>query len=195
MCIRDSGHTVGDTVITDIAGVLQSQFQETDVTARVGGDEFLALMRDVAPKEAEACAAALGREARKKLIGDDAIVEVTLSIGMAVYGEDGRDYETLFAMADRAMYATKREGKDHYSFAGKKQQEGVERERRRDRIEYAPESGQKVDKEFLNFAFSLLSVSYTHLTLPTNREGLISVVTDSLNKKTKLEQRKEGRDR
>ena len=59
------GHTVGDTVITDIAGVLQSQFQETDVTARVGGDEFLALMRDVAPKEAEACAAALGREARK----------------------------------------------------------------------------------------------------------------------------------
>ena len=117
------GHTVGDTVITDIAGVLQSQFQETDVTARVGGDEFLALMRDVAPKEAEACAAALGREARKKLIGDDAIVEVTLSIGMAVYGEDGRDYETLFAMADRAMYATKREGKDHYSFAGKKQQE------------------------------------------------------------------------
>ena len=66
-------------------------------------------------------------------------------------------YETLFAMADRAMYATKREGKDHYSFAGKKQQEGAERERRRDRIEYAPESGQKVDKEFLNFAFSLLA--------------------------------------
>ena len=73
--------------------MLQSQFQETDVTARVGGDEFLALMRDVAPKEAEACAAALGRAARKKLIGDDAIVEVPLRIGMAVYGEDGRDYE------------------------------------------------------------------------------------------------------
>ena len=170
------GHTVGDTVITDIAGVLQSQFQETDVTARVGGDEFLALMRDVAPKEAEACAAALGREARKKLIGDDAIVEVTLSIGMAVYGEDGRDYETLFAMADRAMYATKREGKDHYSFAGKKQQEGAERERRRDRIEYAPESGQKVDKEFLNFAFSLLSHA-------KDINGSLNVLIEQIGKK------------
>ena len=70
---------------------------------------------------------------QKKLIGDDSIVEVTLSIGMAVYGEDGRDYETLFAMADRAMYATKREGKDHYSFAGKKAARGAERERRRDK--------------------------------------------------------------
>lgn len=59
------GHTVGDTVITDIAGVMQSRFQETDVTARVGGDEFLALMRDATPEEAKARAAALGREARK----------------------------------------------------------------------------------------------------------------------------------
>ena len=170
------GHTVGDTVITDIAGVMQSRFQETDVTARVGGDEFLALMRDATPEEAKARAAALGREARKKLIGDDAIVEVTLSIGMAVYGEDGRDYETLFAMADRAMYATKREGKDHYSFAGKKQQEGAERERRRDRIEYAPESGQKVDKEFLNFAFSLLSHA-------KDINGSLNVLIEQIGKK------------
>ena len=170
------GHTVGDTVITDIAGVMQSQFQETDVTARVGGDEFLALMRDATPEEAKARAAALGREARKKLIGDDAIVEVTLSIGMAVYGEDGRDYETLFAMADRAMYATKREGKDHYSFAGKKQPEGAERERRRDRIEYAPEISQKVDKEFLNFAFSLLSHA-------KDINGSLNVLIEQIGKK------------
>lgn len=133
-------------------------------------------MRDATPEEAKARAAALGREARKKLIGDDAIVEVTLSIGMAVYGEDGRDYETLFAMADRAMYATKREGKDHYSFAGKKQQEGAERERRRDRIEYAPESGQKVDKEFLNFAFSLLSHA-------KDINGSLNVLIEQIGKK------------
>ena len=163
-------------MITDIAGVMQSRFQETDVTARVGGDEFLALMRDATPKEAKECAAALGREARKKLIGDDAIVEVTLSIGMAVYGEDGRDYETLFAMADRAMYATKREGKDHYSFAGKKQPEGEARERRRDRIEYAPEISQKVDKEFLNFAFSLLSHA-------KDINGSLNVLIEQIGKK------------
>lgn len=149
------GHTVGDTVISDVAQIIRGQFVDTDIVARVGGDEFLAFMKNTTIEDAKEQAKKLGKEAAKRLIGDDAIVNVTLSIGLAVYGVDGEDYESLFAMADRAMYRTKGNGKNHYSVACK--------DEKFDNIQYRKEREEKatrvqaVDKEFLNFAFSLLS--------------------------------------
>ena len=81
-------------------------------------------MRDVAPKEGKACAAALGREARKKLIGDDAIVEVTRSASAWQYTARMEEIMRLFPMADRAMYATKRKEKTTIVRGAKKRQEG-----------------------------------------------------------------------
>lgn len=149
------GHTVGDTVISDVTQIIRAQFADDDVVARVGGDEFLAFMKNTTLEQAEEQAKKLGREATKRLIGDDAIVNVTLSIGLALYGVDGEDYESLFAMADRAMYRTKGNGKNHYSVACR-DEDFDSRQRRREREE---ETGRNrmMDKEFLNFAFSLLA--------------------------------------
>lgn len=149
------GHTVGDTVISDIAQIIRGQFVDTDIVARVGGDEFLAFMKNTSIEQAKEQAKKLGKEAAKRLIGDDAIVNVTLSIGLAVYGIDGEDYESLFDMADRAMYRTKGNGKNHYSMASK-ERDFDSRQYRGEREEQAS-GGQMADKEFLNFAFSLLS--------------------------------------
>lgn len=150
------GHIVGDTVILDIAHIIKSRFSDMDIVARVGGDEFLAFMKNTTKEEAKACAAQLCKDAEKRLIGDDAIVNVTLSIGLAVYGEDGTDYETLFSMADRAMYYTKGAGKNSFSFVRKGEPFAniAHRERKMD-SERA--RSQDADKEFLNFAFSLLA--------------------------------------
>lgn len=149
------GHTVGDTVISDVAQSIRAQFVDTDIVARVGGDEFLAFMKNTSLEQAEEQAKKLGKEAAKRLIGDDAVVNVTLSIGLAVYGVDGADYESLFAMADRAMYRTKGNGKNHYSMACREKDfEG--RKYKAEREEQAS-GGQMADKEFLNFAFSLLA--------------------------------------
>lgn len=149
------GHTVGDTVISDVAQIIRGQFVDTDIVARVGGDEFLAFMKNTSVEQAEEQAKKLGKEAAKRLIGDDAIVNVTLSIGLAVYGVDGADYESLFAMADRAMYRTKGNGKNHYSIACR-EKDFEDRTYRAEREEQAS-GGQMADKEFLNFAFSLLA--------------------------------------
>ncbi len=149
------GHTVGDTVISDVAQIIRGQFADTDVVARVGGDEFLAFMKDTSIEQAEKLAKKLGKEATKRLIGDDAIVNVTLSIGLAVYGVDGEDYESLFTMADRAMYRTKGSGKNNYSVACR-EKDFESRQYRKEREVQSVEE-QAADKEFLNFAFSLLS--------------------------------------
>lgn len=149
------GHTVGDTVISDVAQIIREQFAESDFVARVGGDEFVAFMKHTTLELAEEQAKKLGKEASKRLIGDDAIVNVTLSIGLATYGVDGDDYESLFTMADRAMYRTKGNGKNNYSVASK-EKDFETRQPKSEREERRPE-GQIADKEFLNFAFSLLS--------------------------------------
>lgn len=156
--INDSfGHTVGDTVITDIAQSIGKLFQKTDIVGRIGGDEFLAFMTNTTVEDAAARAERLCKEVSKKLIGDEAEVSVTLSVGMSVYKTDGEDFETLFDMADRAMYQTKRAGKNCYSFARKGVLVNADEKRRKRMFDDTSVRGQEADKEFLNFAFSILS--------------------------------------
>ena len=143
------GHTVGDMVISDIATLIREQFTDEAVVGRVGGDEFMVFVK------AEAKAEQLCTNVQKTLSGDGAVIVVTLSVGMAVTGKDGYDYSTLFERADHAMYHIKKNGKNHYGFAGETEEgdcEGKyrteEKENRRNLV---------ADKEFLNTAFSLLS--------------------------------------
>ena len=70
-------------------------------------------------KQAEQKAKELCRHGEKKLVGDDAVIHVTMSVGLAVSGQDGNCYTELFDQADRAMYAIKRSGKSNYAFVGK----------------------------------------------------------------------------
>ena len=149
------GHTVGDMVISDIATLIREQFTDEAVVGRVGGDEFMVFVKDTSLQEAEAKAEQLCTNVQKTLSGDGAVIVVTLSVGMAVTGKDGYDYSTLFERADHAMYHIKKNGKNHYGFAGETEEgdcEGKyrteEKENRRNLV---------ADKEFLNTAFSLLS--------------------------------------
>lgn len=172
------GHTVGDTVILDVAQVIREQFSEDDIVARVGGDEFLAFMKNTTVEQAGERAKNLCQAATKRLIGDEAIINVTLSIGLAVCREDGEDYETLFHMADRAMYQTKSNGKNGYSFVEKNQLPvGATREKR---VDGDTSRGQDADREFLHFAFSLLSHA-------RDINGSLNVLLEQIGKKYGLD--------
>ena len=151
------GHTVGDTVISDIASALEEQCPDHKLVGRVGGDEFLVLMDNTTLKQAEQKAKELCRHGEKKLVGDDAVIHVTMSVGLAVSGQDGNCYTELFDQADRAMYAIKRSGKSNYAFAGKNKTVHTKRNIDTCGKDVDYEKKQGMDKEFLNTAFLLLS--------------------------------------
>lgn len=170
------GHIVGDTVICDIAGVLRKQFRKTDIVGRVGGDEFIAFMKNTTMENAVAKAKVLCRAAAKNLSGDDAVVSLTLSVGMSVYHADGDDYETLFEMADHAMYQTKRSGKNGFSFVKREEPEEGGAPKRTRKQEDTLLRSTESDKEFLHFAFNLLSHA-------KDLNGSLNVLIEQIGKK------------
>ncbi len=161
--INDSfGHTVGDTVIVDMAEAIKNQLtlaNETSevIVGRVGGDEFLAFVKDTSEEEIARQAEALCKGVKKNLAGDGAVVELTLSMGIAIYGVDGEGYKFLYDMADRAMYHTKRNGKNGYSFACQSDEAGYGELKTSRGIDREYQNKSVADKEFLNVAYSLLS--------------------------------------
>lgn len=117
--VNDSfGHSVGDSLIVRTAELLSSRLRSEDTLARQGGDEFVLVLRDIGPEDAQAMGQELveliGREVRAE--GAEHAFRVTASIGVAVAVE-GQEipYETLLSQADIAMYEAKESGRNGVS--------------------------------------------------------------------------------
>lgn len=111
------GHAAGDLVLQTVAKRLVDCVRSPDTVSRQGGDEFVVLLSEItrardAALIAEKIIAVLGRPHR---IGE-ADQQVTVSIGIATYPEDGVDAETLMRHADVAMYGAKENGRNSYHF-------------------------------------------------------------------------------
>lgn len=105
-----SGHDAGDRILQEVAHRLQQGLRQSDLVARVGGDEFVVLLpgcRD--PAAANAVADGLRARLHPPYLLPDGPIHLDASVGIACFPADGIDPETLLAHADRAMYATKRE--------------------------------------------------------------------------------------
>jgi diguanylate cyclase (GGDEF)-like protein len=116
--INDSfGHAYGDEVIVEFAELIKDSFRANDWVGRVGGDEFMVLMRNVKDLQiAQLKAQEIIDKCNRKYQVDEIAVSINVSIGMAVFPIDGVEYETLYQHADEAMYAAKARGKAAYSF-------------------------------------------------------------------------------
>lgn len=110
--VNDSfGHIVGDRVLATIGRIINNCFKGSDVAGRIGGDEFLVLLRDIDSHDVvRALADTLQNEVLNAFSGDLKRC-VSLSIGIAVCPEHGTTYEKLFAAADDALYYVKSNGK------------------------------------------------------------------------------------
>lgn len=112
------GHTQGDVALMKVSQKIQSLFRATDIAGRVGGDEFLILMKNVNNKEI--------LFEKLKSIGeyfceirlDDETYRISGSIGVSLYPDDGICYEALFKKSDIALYYSKAHGKDQFYFYG-----------------------------------------------------------------------------
>jgi PAS domain S-box/diguanylate cyclase (GGDEF) domain len=116
--INDSyGHLQGDKVLSAAVTHIKYMFREEDVVGRVGGDEFVVFMNHVTSTEDIAKKAIhLEHAFQNSCREDDEKIEVSGSIGIAIYPKDGATYDELFEKADKALYDVKLKGKNNYSF-------------------------------------------------------------------------------
>lgn len=111
------GHAFGDEVLKELGQQLRSMFRALDVVGRFGGDEFLVFMKGVEdPNVIKRHAARLKDFFHNFTAGEYVKYSVGASIGAAVYSENGKDFESIFKMADKALYVVKRNGKNDLAF-------------------------------------------------------------------------------
>ncbi len=108
------GHSVGDALLVELAQRLRNSLRDEDTISRLGGDEFIILLPDTDAKGAEHVAQKLSRVVRQSYQIEAYDLNVTASMGVALYPEDGTDLETLSRNADAAMYRAKQEGRNSY---------------------------------------------------------------------------------
>ena len=114
--INDSlGHSVGDQLLQSVAKRLEGCVRHSDTVSRQGGDEFVVLLSEVEAVQDAALAAEkfIKAMAEPHLI-DGHRLNVTLSIGISLYPDDGEDAEAVLTNADTAMYHAKRGGRNNY---------------------------------------------------------------------------------
>lgn len=106
------GHTAGDTVLREVGERIRNAVRRTDLAIRLGGDEFAVLATDlVFPGDAELVAAKINSHLSQEIKVDELNLSVEASIGIAMYGHDANDIETLYKVADVAMYQAKSRGR------------------------------------------------------------------------------------
>jgi len=103
------GHKLGDRMLREVANLVHAQFREYDFLARYAGDEFVAIVPDVAEDQVEEL-----RERIERTVSDFSIeirsqgrARVGISVGSAVFGTDGETLDQLVIAADQAMYRVK----------------------------------------------------------------------------------------
>ena len=110
------GHRVGDALLCAVAQRLSGLLREQDTIARLGGDEFILVLPDTDAVGAAHVAEKLLRAADQPFDIDAHELVITPSMGIAMYPQDGKDFDTLSRCADAAMYIAKQGGRNHYRF-------------------------------------------------------------------------------
>jgi diguanylate cyclase (GGDEF)-like protein len=119
--VNDSlGHAVGDELLKTVARRLTGTLRGSDTVCRLGGDEFVMLLSEIGGADDVG-------EVAKKVLREVALpctlegteVNVGISLGIAMFPDDGEDPDTLMKHADAAMYRSKREGRNRYQFFSK----------------------------------------------------------------------------
>ena len=116
------GHHVGDRALCEIARVLRAAIRPYDICVRYAGDEFIIVLSGCGPEEAEQKRMELqqgvdevifeARPGRRLRLG--------MSIGTAIFPQDGETYEALLATADGRMYQNKTARKNHIAMLNRR---------------------------------------------------------------------------
>jgi diguanylate cyclase (GGDEF)-like protein/PAS domain S-box-containing protein len=116
--VNDSlGHPIGDRLLQSVSKRLLECVRASDTVSRLGGDEFVVLLSEAAqPEDAATSARRILQSLAKPHAIDPHLLQVSTSIGISVYPEDGLAAETLIKNADMARYRAKANGHQGYRF-------------------------------------------------------------------------------
>jgi diguanylate cyclase (GGDEF)-like protein/PAS domain S-box-containing protein len=111
------GHNAGDELLAVVSGYMRDALRECDTLARIGGDEFVAIVADFShPDGFMPILERLLDAASKDVQFGESKRRVSASIGVALYPRDGVDPDILIRRADQAMYMAKEAGKNRFHF-------------------------------------------------------------------------------
>jgi diguanylate cyclase (GGDEF)-like protein len=116
--VNDSlGHAVGDRLLQSVAQGMIGCVRQSDTISRQGGDEFVLLLSTIERAEdAALCSQKLLTALALPHHIDEHDLQISASIGISIYPDDGQDAETLTKNADTAMYHAKENGRNNYQF-------------------------------------------------------------------------------
>jgi diguanylate cyclase (GGDEF)-like protein/PAS domain S-box-containing protein len=113
------GHEAGDSVLREVGSLLQKHVRGEDIACRFGGEEFLLILpgapREIARQRAER----LGEAVKQLTVSfhGQTLGAITISIGVAIFPQQGSDAELVLESADKALYTAKESGRDRAVFA------------------------------------------------------------------------------
>jgi len=143
--VNDSlGHHAGDQLLIEVGLRLREQLRDGDLLARLGGDEFAVLLADGVRAGATAVAVKLHQVLADPLTIEGLALHSSVSIGIAVFPDDGPDLFTLLRKADIAMYQAKASGDGHHAYDSADDSDGVTRLRVMEELRTAMATDQLV---------------------------------------------------
>lgn len=111
------GHLFGDALLSEVAHILQKQFRSEDIVGRVGGDEFMVFVKDIPDAELAKRKAGQVMDVLSEMAVQEVVhMELSCSIGIAVYPEHGNTFQELYQRADQALYRAKSLGKNRFCY-------------------------------------------------------------------------------
>ena len=124
------GHNVGDELLVAVSHRMKEALREGDTLARIGGDEFIAIMVDLEKiEDSEPLLERLLKAAAEPVNVGDIVMQVSASIGVTLYPQDGVDADKLMRHADQAMYVAKLAGKNRYHLFDTAQDDAIKSQR------------------------------------------------------------------
>ncbi|WP_400244458.1 diguanylate cyclase [Niallia sp. JL1B1071] len=110
------GHDAGDQLLIEVASRLQDNLREEDVISRIGGDEFIVIVEESSKNELENIADRIIQSTSLPYFINESEAQISVSIGISLYPNDGETKEILLENADKAMYYAKNNGKNRFKF-------------------------------------------------------------------------------
>lgn len=129
------GHDVGDELLKQVANILRSSVRQGDHVGRLGGDEFLIAISDIkSTKVAEVVAEKIVKALNSPFMIMSKEINISGSVGIGIYPDDGVKPEELIKIADASMYTVKQSGKNNYSVKGEQLKADAEKRSRFERL-------------------------------------------------------------